>query len=107
MYDHELQISFSSADKQTKACIGQVFEGEFNGNEWNTYRWLNGDETWHNSFLFTTGRSYTITNDNNKISVNRAIAPTPVLHQSLEKILQVEQIKAPGIYKVKLYLHNW
>lgn len=102
-----LKISFSSLDKHTKACIGQVIEGELDGDNWNTYRWLNGDETWHNSFLFTTGRSYSVTSDNEKISVKQALAPIPVLNQSLEKKLQVEQIKAPGIYKVKLYQHNW
>jgi hypothetical protein len=102
-----LKISFSSADKQTKACIGQVLEGELSGNNWNTYRWLNGDETWHNSFLFTTGRSYTITTENEKILIKQTLAPIPVLNQSLEKSLQVEQIKAPGIYKVELYQHKW
>lgn len=96
-----------SSDNQTKACIRQVFERALNDNNWNTYRWLNGDETWYNSFLFTTVRSYTITTDDEKVSVIQALAPIPVLNQSLEKSLQVEQIKAPGIYKVKLYQQNW
>jgi beta-galactosidase GanA len=102
-----LKISFSSLDKETKACIGQVLEGELNGEKWNTYRWLNGDETWHNSFLFTAGRSYTVKRENEKISVKQALAPIPVLNQTLEKSLQVEQVKAPGIYKVNLYQHKW
>jgi beta-galactosidase GanA len=100
------KLSVTSVDGIAKVAIGQVMEGEFKNSKWNSYRMLNGDETWHNAYLFAIGRSYTVSENNGKITVKQALAPIPVLNQSLEIRLQVEQIKAPGIYKIKLYQAN-
>jgi hypothetical protein len=98
-----LKISFFSALSSQKIHIGQVQEGGYNNQQWNTYRYLNGDETWHNSFLFARGRSYAVGYENRKKVRKQVLAPIAVLNQNLETNLQQQQAECPGIYKVKLY----
>jgi hypothetical protein len=101
-----LKISFFSTLTKQKINIGQVQEGGYNNQQWNTYRYLNGDETWHNSFLFARGRSYSVTNMNGQKFIKQILAPIPVLNQNLETNLQQQQVDCPGIYRVKLYGDN-
>ena len=96
-----LKISFFSTLSKKKIDIGQVQEGGFYNNAWLPYRYLNGDETWHNSFLFARGRSYAVLNEKGKIGFKQILAPIPVLNTNLEASLQQQQVECPGIYKVK------
>lgn len=98
-----LNIRFTSNKNDHSAFIGNVLEGDFDGETWKTLRWLNGDETWHNSALFTNGRSFSVVLKDGKPLVTSFLAPIPVLNQSLESNLQTGQIHVPGIYRVKLY----
>ena len=98
-----LKVKFLSAKEDRLAFIGQVLEGGYDGETWKTRRWLNGDETWHNTALFATGRSFSVAMKDGKSIVTPFLAPIPVLNQTLENNLQSSQIQAPGIYKVKLY----
>jgi beta-galactosidase GanA len=98
-----VKVSFFSNLASQKIQIGQVLEGGYNNGKWHTYRYLNGDETWHNSFLFARGRSYSVGNVNGKKTVKQILAPIPVLNQHLESNLQQQQVESPGIYKVKVY----
>jgi beta-galactosidase GanA len=98
-----LKISFFSTLIKQKINIGQVQEGGYNNQQWNTYRYLNGDETWHNSFLFAKGRSYAVGFENKKKKLQQVMAPIAVLNQNLETNLQQQQVECPGIYKVKVY----
>ena len=98
-----LKISFFSNLSSQKIYIGQVQEGGYNDRKWNTNRYLNGDETWHNSYLFVRGRSYAIGYENHKKVLKQVLAPIPVLNQNLELNLQQQQVASPGIYKVKVY----
>ena len=68
-------------------------------------QWYKKDflETWHNSFLFVTSRSYTVKQENNKALYKKIVAPLPVLNTSLENGLDQKRVESPGIYKVKLY----
>lgn len=99
-----LKISFFSHLSAEKMHIGQVQEGGYKDQKWHTYRYLNGDETWHNSFLFARGRSYSVGNMNGKKILKQILAPIPVLNQNLESNLLQQKIACPGIYKVRLYL---
>jgi hypothetical protein len=101
-----LKISFFSTFASQKTFIGQVQEGGYNREKWSTYRYLNGDETWHNSFLFARGRSYSVSNINGQKFIKQILAPIPVLNQHLETNLQQQQVDCPGIYRVKLYHVN-
>lgn len=101
-----LKMSFFSNLSSQKICIGQVQEGGYNNQQWNTYRYLNGDETWHNSFLFARGRSYSVGILNGKKNAEQILVPIPVLNQNLETNLQQQQVASPGIYKVRLYQIN-
>ena len=101
-----LKISFFSNLSSQKIFIGQVQEGGYNGQKWNTYRYLNGDETWHNAVLFARGRSYLVGSMNGKKISEQILVPIPVLNQNLETNLQQQQIACPGIYKVKVYPIN-
>lgn len=98
-----LKISFFSTLSSQKINIGRVLEEGYNNQQWNTYRYLNGDETWHNSFLVARGRSYLVANSNGKKVIKKILAPIPVLQQNLETNLQQQQVDCPGIYKVKFY----
>lgn len=98
-----LKVSFSSADRNKRTSIGQVLEGGFDGDNWKTFRQLNGDETWHNTTLFTTGRNLSVVVKDGKTIITPFLAPIPVLNQTLESNLQSAQIQAPGVYKVRLY----
>ncbi len=101
-----LKISFLSGPSSKKIHIAEVQEGEYRNQKWNTYRYLNGDETWHNSFLFVRGRSYAVGFDVKKKTVKQILAPSPVLNQQLEKNLQQQQVDGPGIYKIRIYSIN-
>lgn len=46
----------SSANPDKTAYLLQVWEGDFRQGEWKPRRLLNGDETWHNSTLFVSGK---------------------------------------------------
>ncbi len=98
-----MKVSFFSLNGKDKKIIGQVQEGGFSKGTWSTSRYLNGDETWHNSYLFARGRSYSVRNEKGKIIVKQVLAPIPVLNTNLEAGLQQQQVECPGIYKVKLY----
>lgn len=98
-----LKLKFSSLKNNYAAFIGTVQEGGFVDNKWIVRRWLNGDETWHNTFLFTNGRNFSVTQKEGKRVITPYLAPIPVLNQSLETNLQTSQIQAPGIYKIKMY----
>lgn len=101
-----LKVSFFSANASQKIHIGQVQEGGYVNQKWNTYRYLNGDETWHNAFLFVRGRSYAVGYEKQKKVLKQVLAPIPVLNQNLETNLQQQQVECPGIYKVKFYRLN-
>ncbi len=101
-----LKMSFFSTNASQKIAIGQVEEGGYTNQKWGTYRYLNGDETWHNSFLFVKGRNYSVGYEGKNKIVKQVLAPTPVLNQNLEANLQQRQIDCPGIYKVKVYKVN-
>jgi beta-galactosidase GanA len=98
-----IKVTFTSTENKLQAVIGEVLEGGFEGESWKTFRQLNGDETNHNQFVFTIGRSYSVSMKDGKPLVTPYLAPIPVLNQTLETNLQTGQIQAPGIYKVKLY----
>ena len=98
-----LKVSFSSTDRNKRTSIAQVLEGGFDGDNWKTFRQLNGDETWHNTTLFTTGRNLSVVVKDGKTIITPFLAPIPVLNQTLESNLQSAQIQAPGVYKVRLY----
>jgi Domain of unknown function (DUF5597)/Glycosyl hydrolases family 35 len=101
-----LKISFFSNRTSQKINIGQVLEGGYKNQKWNTYRYLNGDETWHNAVLFARGRSYAVGYQGKNKVIKQVLAPIPVLNQNLEKNLQQQQVDCPGIYKVKIYKIN-
>lgn len=94
---------FSSTNKNTKVNIGEVLEGKFQEGKWKTLRQLNGDETYHNTRLIVDNRYYTVNYENGNRIIKPVLTPIAVLNQSLEKALQVKQLKSPAIYKVKLY----
>lgn len=98
-----LKVKFTSAKNDRSAFIGTVLEGGYEGETWKTRRWLNGDETWHNTVLFTNGRNFSVSMKDGKTLVTPYLAPIAVLNQTLENNLQTGQIQAPGIYKLKLY----
>lgn len=98
-----MKVSFHAVEGNSKTYIGQVQEGGFVNNSWQTYRYLNGDETWHNSFLFVTGRSYSVEQKNNNVLYKKIVTPLPVLNSSLEKGLDQKRVESPGIYRAKLY----
>ena len=98
-----MKMSFFSNNATPKTYIGKVLEGGFKNGKWETYRYLNGDETWHNSFLFVKGRNYSIGNLNDQKTITQVLAPIPVLNQNLETNLVQQQIGSPGIYKISLY----
>lgn len=98
-----LRLKFGSLKAGRAAFIGTVLEGGYTNSEWKTRRWLNGDETWHNTFLFAHGRNFSVIWKEGKPVVTPFLAPIPVLNQSLESNLQTGQVQAPGIYKVKMY----
>ena len=98
-----MKVNFETLDKTKKAVIGEVQEGGFYKYLWVPSRYLNGDETWHNSFLFVTGRSYSVGNEKGKRVFKQILAPLPVLNTNLEVGLEQQRIESPGIYKVKLY----
>lgn len=98
-----LKVTFHSTIKNRLASIAQVLEGGYEGETWKTFRWLNGDETWHNTVLFTTGRNFSVSVTNAKTVITPFLAPIPVLNQTLERNLQTSLIQSPGIYKVKVY----
>ena len=98
-----LKFKFTSTKNDRSAFIGTVLEGGYEGETWKTRRWLNGDETWHNTVLFTNGRNFSVSMKDGKTLVTPYLAPIAVLNQTLENNLQTGQIQAPGIYKVKLY----
>jgi beta-galactosidase GanA len=101
-----LRLKFGSLKAGRAAFIGTVLEGGYADGEWKTRRWLNGDETWHNTFLFAHGRNFSVFWKEGKPVVTPFLAPIPVLNQSLESNLQTGQVQAPGIYKVKMYEIN-
>jgi beta-galactosidase GanA len=98
-----LKINFETIGKSKKAYIGEVQEGGFYSNGWLPTRYLNGDETWHNSFLFVTGRSYAPGIEKGKRVFKQILAPLPVLNTNLEVGLEQQRVESPGVYKVKLY----
>jgi len=101
-----LKVSFFSSLSSQNVYIGQVQEGGYNNQKWNTYRYLNGDETWHNSFLFVRGRSYAVGYKENRKVLKQVLAPIAVLNQDLETNLKQQQVDCPGIYKIGLYKLN-
>ena len=98
-----MKVNFETIDKTRKAVIGEVQEGGFYKDRWVPSRYLNGDETWHNSFLFVTGRSYSVGIEKGKRFFKQILAPLPVLNTNLEVGLEQLRVESPGIYKVKLY----
>jgi hypothetical protein len=98
-----IRLKFGSLKPGRTAFIGTVLEGGYVDGEWDTRRWLNGDETWHNTFLFAHGRNFSVIWKEGKPEVTPFLAPIPVLNQSLESNLQTGQVQAPGIYQVKMY----
>jgi len=98
-----MKVSFLPINATKKPLIGEVQEGGFKKDVWLPYRYLNGDETWHNSYLFARGRSYSAVSEKGKLLFKQVLAPIPVLHTNLEGSLQQQQVECPGIYKVKLY----
>jgi hypothetical protein len=102
-----LKVSFFSNQSSQKIHIGQVLEGGYNNGKWNTYRYLNGDETWHNAMLFVRGRNYAVSQLTGKKTIKQVLAPIAVLNQNLETNLQQQQqVASPGVYKVKVYKVN-
>lgn len=98
-----MKVSFFSINNMRNPVIGEVQEGGFFKGAWLPFRYLNGDETWHNSFVFARGRSYSPRKENGKVVFNQVLAPIAVLNTNLESNLQQLQVECPGIYKVKLY----
>ena len=101
-----LKLSFASTSASQKIHIGQVLEGGYNNQKWHTDRYLNGDETWHNAYLFAKARNYSVSYKNNQKVMRQVLAPIAVLNQNLEKNLQQQQIECPSIYKVTVYEVN-
>jgi Domain of unknown function (DUF5597)/Glycosyl hydrolases family 35 len=101
-----LKVSFLSNVASQKIQIGEVQEGGYKSEKWRTSRYLNGDETWHNSYLFAKGRNYSVGYENQKKVYKEILAPIPVLNQNLEANLKQLQVECPGIYKVKIYKIN-
>lgn len=98
-----MQVFFSSLNKNTQVNIGEVLEGKFQEDKWETLRQLNGDETYHNTRLIVDSRYYAVVYENGNRIIKPVLTPIAVLNQSLEKELKVKQVKSPAIYKVKLY----
>ena len=98
-----MKVNFETFDKTKKAVIGEVQEGGFYKDRWVPSRYLNGDETWHNSFLFVTGRSYSVGIEKGKKILKQILAPLPVLNTNLEVGLEQQRVGCPGIYRIKLY----
>jgi hypothetical protein len=98
-----LKMSFFAVSPLQKIYLGEVQEVGFDGKKWNIQRYLNGDETWHNSFLFARGRSYSIGFENRDKVMKQMLSAIPVLNQNLESNLSHQKVECPGIYKVKLY----
>lgn len=96
-------VFFSSLNKNTQANIGEVLEGKFHEEKWETLRQLNGDETYHNTRLIVDGRYYSVVYEDGNRIIKSVLTPIAVLNQSLEKELKVKQLKSPAIYKLKLY----
>lgn len=99
----DMNVVFSSLDQNITANIGEVLEGKFQNEKWETTRQLNGDETYHNTRLIVDGRYYTFNYENGNRVITSVLTPIPVLNQPLEKELEVKQLKSPATYKVKLY----
>jgi len=80
--------------------IGKVTEGRFENNEWVETRWLNGDETWHNSLFralgreIETGSNFQFQETDLKVSDGEQFVYSP---GSKGKVI------VPGIYKIVLY----
>lgn len=98
-----IKVIFASTGDKLSSVIGEVLEGGFDGDSWKTFRQLNGDETNHNQFVMTIGRSFLVSVKNGETVVTPYLAPIPVLNQTLETNLQTSQVQAPGMYLVKLY----
>ena len=98
-----MKVNFETIDKTKKAVIGEVQEGGFYKERWVPSRYLNGDETWHNSFLFVTGRSYSVGLEKGKRAFKQILTPLRFLNTNLEVSLEQHRVESPGIYKVKLY----
>ncbi|GAA4332330.1 hypothetical protein GCM10023184_24860 [Flaviaesturariibacter amylovorans] len=96
------RVAFGSTTGK-KVVIGEVQEGGFEQGRWVVHRYLNGDETYHNTFLFARGRSYSVRASGGSRVATRKMVPLPVLHQHLEAGLVQQQTEGPGIYRVKIY----
>lgn len=96
-------IKFSSLTKGVSTQYAHVWDGHLDGIDWITDCWLNGDQTGHHSSLYLRGRS----NFSDKVlPKNNEIFPmtNPAVWES-NKPEVLERIKAPGIYKVKVYTY--
>ena len=92
------QVTFSSVDSRKTGYIKQVWEGGFAGGRWQSFRLLNGDETYHNARLLVRGRR-TCTPE--KTTVPRPDRPDGIFVYSP---LSHQTIHTPGIYRVTVYL---
>jgi hypothetical protein len=99
----DCRLTFSARRQDVVAQIGEVLEGGFWNQQWRTTRRLNGDETWHDRVLVIGSRSYKVTYQKGVRHSVQVLAPAPVLDEALEPGLQINQVAAPAIYKVKVF----
>lgn len=97
-------IKITSRDNKVLTQYAHVWEGRLDGTQWITTCWLNGDQTGHHSSLYLRGRS----NYSDKVSPKAGEIfpmPNPAVWESAKQEV-LERIKAPGVYKVKVYSYE-
>ena len=96
-------IRINSLVENVSTQYADVLEGHFDGLDWTTDCRLNGDQTGHHSSLYLRGRSNF---SDKEFPQKDEIFPLPnpaVWEANKPEVL--ERIKAPGVYKVKVYTY--
>ncbi len=92
------KVSFTAVDPAKTGYILQVLEGGFPSGTWETWRVLNGDETFHHSLLIARGRRHL---SNERVNDYSAHHSDEVFVYSPESY---KAVWSPGIYRVTTYL---
>jgi len=93
------RIKFGKGNPSRNIRLGQVFEGQFEGEKWVTTRMLNGDETWQHDCVLVTGRKAMIS----QTIDGQIVPPQPGPNQPALESAKTTEVQTPAIYKVITY----
>lgn len=96
-------VKINSLTKGVVTRYARVWEGHLDGINWVTDCWLNGDQTGHHSSVYLRGRSNFSDKVLPKDDETFPMTNPAVWESTKPEVL--ERIKAPGVYKIKVYTY--